>query len=539
VTEPPSHRVGGLCLILAQMPLCRRARYNWWVGLFFSAEITGREITVPEGFDPYYKWLGIPPKDQPPHHYRLLAIPLYEADPEVIESAADQRMGHVRTFQAGRYGALSQQILNELAAARVCLLSHEKKLAYDAELQATLAPAPPLPPPQIPVSTVLRSPPPPVGRAPTVASLPGQGEIAAPPAGSVLSQPAPVFPPLDSTLPDPTPPVVTASRKAASGSRRLSLVVSVLGIALLASAAIAFWMLYSDQQSHELAAPSGRPSASAPQPIPEPITTLPADEEVPTERKLGVPADTMDLVTQAGQASSDDPAAPDPPTPEPAEPVEPSGGVSMADLPEEATETATSMTPSLADMLELPDDNSEAVANGMEGSPSTGAEAGEDSTAEKEPEKWRVPKPAALSRARNRMQPVQGDYSILLVEAQKSDRPSTEVYILLTGAHDKAVATMNASGALQAIDLIEEKFLGDFDDQRVESLGFIGVRMAQQRNPRQFRDLADVALQASQEAQQEENARLARSLGNIALEAAKKARDTTRQERITAHLEQL
>ncbi len=24
-------------------------------------------------FDPYYQWLAIPPKDQPPNHYRLLA----------------------------------------------------------------------------------------------------------------------------------------------------------------------------------------------------------------------------------------------------------------------------------------------------------------------------------------------------------------------------------------------------------------------------------------------------------------------------------
>ena len=26
------------------------------------------------GFDPLYKWLGIPPDEQPPHHYRLLGI---------------------------------------------------------------------------------------------------------------------------------------------------------------------------------------------------------------------------------------------------------------------------------------------------------------------------------------------------------------------------------------------------------------------------------------------------------------------------------
>jgi hypothetical protein len=25
-------------------------------------------------FDPYYHWLGIAPKDQPPNHYRLLGV---------------------------------------------------------------------------------------------------------------------------------------------------------------------------------------------------------------------------------------------------------------------------------------------------------------------------------------------------------------------------------------------------------------------------------------------------------------------------------
>jgi hypothetical protein len=26
------------------------------------------------GFDPYHVWLGIPPHEQPPNHYRLLGI---------------------------------------------------------------------------------------------------------------------------------------------------------------------------------------------------------------------------------------------------------------------------------------------------------------------------------------------------------------------------------------------------------------------------------------------------------------------------------
>lgn len=92
-----------------------------------------------EAFDPYRKWLGIPPNQQPPHHYRLLAIELFESDPDAIANAADRQMAHIRTFQAGPHSALSQKLLNELSAARVCLLNPERKEAYDAALQAQLA----------------------------------------------------------------------------------------------------------------------------------------------------------------------------------------------------------------------------------------------------------------------------------------------------------------------------------------------------------------------------------------------------------------
>ena len=82
-------------------------------------------------FDPYHKWLGIPPGDQPPNHYRLLGVVPFEADPEAIGNAADLRMGFVRTFQVGQHSLLSQQILNEIAAARICLLNPQKKASYD------------------------------------------------------------------------------------------------------------------------------------------------------------------------------------------------------------------------------------------------------------------------------------------------------------------------------------------------------------------------------------------------------------------------
>ncbi len=91
-----------------------------------------------DAFDPYHKWLGIRPEEQPPDHYRLLGVPRFEKDPDVITHAADQRMAHVRTFQAGKHSALSQEILNKISAARVCLADPQKKAEYDRRLRATM-----------------------------------------------------------------------------------------------------------------------------------------------------------------------------------------------------------------------------------------------------------------------------------------------------------------------------------------------------------------------------------------------------------------
>ena len=94
---------------------------------------------MPQAFDAYHKWLGILPADQPPNHYRLLGIAVFESDPDVIANASDQRMSHVRSFQTGQHSAVSQQILNQIAAARICLLNAAKKAAYDALLQEQFA----------------------------------------------------------------------------------------------------------------------------------------------------------------------------------------------------------------------------------------------------------------------------------------------------------------------------------------------------------------------------------------------------------------
>lgn len=86
-------------------------------------------------FDPYHKWLGIPRHEQPPNHYRLLGIQPFEADPEVIERAADRQMAHLRTLERGEQRLLCQRLLNEVAAAKACLFDPAKRAAYDAQVR--------------------------------------------------------------------------------------------------------------------------------------------------------------------------------------------------------------------------------------------------------------------------------------------------------------------------------------------------------------------------------------------------------------------
>lgn len=95
-------------------------------------------MSASEKFDPYRKWLGIPTAEQPPNHYRLLGVGLFEDDADTLSTAADRQMAHIRTFQAGPHSALSQSLLNELAAARLTLLDAKKKASYDEQLRAKL-----------------------------------------------------------------------------------------------------------------------------------------------------------------------------------------------------------------------------------------------------------------------------------------------------------------------------------------------------------------------------------------------------------------
>ncbi len=144
-----------------------------------------------EGFDPYHKWLGIPPAEQPPHHYRLLGIAVFESDPDVIEHAADRQMAHVRSLATGKYAQHTQKLLNELAAAKVCLLSSKEKAAYDAALRARLHAQEAAAHEQA---------------AARAASVP----LAMPPAGASGAVPAAFAQPLQTGVPQATPQAFTA-----------------------------------------------------------------------------------------------------------------------------------------------------------------------------------------------------------------------------------------------------------------------------------------------------------------------------------------
>jgi hypothetical protein len=93
-------------------------------------------MAEPVAFNPYLKWLAIPLNEQPPHHYRLLGISVFEDDAEVVEAAVEQRSGFLRKHQSGPHGAEAGKLLSEVATARLCLLNPAKKVAYDAQLQA-------------------------------------------------------------------------------------------------------------------------------------------------------------------------------------------------------------------------------------------------------------------------------------------------------------------------------------------------------------------------------------------------------------------
>lgn len=87
--------------------------------------------------DPYQQWLGIPEGPRPPDHYTLLRLVRFEDDAQKIDAHYKKLNAHVRKYASGQYYALSQQVLNELAKAKLCLTDADRKREYDESLGRT------------------------------------------------------------------------------------------------------------------------------------------------------------------------------------------------------------------------------------------------------------------------------------------------------------------------------------------------------------------------------------------------------------------
>lgn len=81
--------------------------------------------------DVYKEWLGIPEGDRPPDHYALLRLVPFEDDVEKIRGNYKKLNAHVRKYATGKYATESQDLLNELAKAMLCLTDPERKRDYD------------------------------------------------------------------------------------------------------------------------------------------------------------------------------------------------------------------------------------------------------------------------------------------------------------------------------------------------------------------------------------------------------------------------
>jgi hypothetical protein len=169
-------------------------------------------------FDPYHKWLGITPSEQPANHYRLLSLQLFESDADIVSKASERQFALVKSFAEGEYRAHAVNLLREIVEARGCLLDPERKSAYDAVLNERS---------QTTVRSVHGSPI--YSHAQATARVPVSASAGEPNGGSIHSQWAP-----DGSPSPELPPRISVTspnrqrRKRSSAARTFWLIVSVV-----------------------------------------------------------------------------------------------------------------------------------------------------------------------------------------------------------------------------------------------------------------------------------------------------------------------
>lgn len=84
--------------------------------------------------DVYRDWLKITETARPLNHYQLLRLKQFEDNTAKVREHYRAMNSHVRKFAAGEFARQSQDLLNELARAMLCLTDKQRKTEYDASL---------------------------------------------------------------------------------------------------------------------------------------------------------------------------------------------------------------------------------------------------------------------------------------------------------------------------------------------------------------------------------------------------------------------
>lgn len=84
--------------------------------------------------DVYRDWLKIEAPNRPLNYYQILKLKPFEDNVAVIRKHYRELNAYIRKFATGDYIEQSQDLLNELAKAMLCLTDHERKNDYDFKL---------------------------------------------------------------------------------------------------------------------------------------------------------------------------------------------------------------------------------------------------------------------------------------------------------------------------------------------------------------------------------------------------------------------
>ncbi len=82
----------------------------------------------------YREWLGIKDAEPPFDFYQLLRLNRFEDDQQRIRRHYRKLNAHVRKYSSGDFARESQELLNELARAMLCLTDVKRKAEYDKSL---------------------------------------------------------------------------------------------------------------------------------------------------------------------------------------------------------------------------------------------------------------------------------------------------------------------------------------------------------------------------------------------------------------------